>query len=106
MLIEIDGEEVEIADEDVLAYVEAMNAGKSAGNRFVFGIHVNHTQELAQMGDDISSFMTKIGGGEVEVQVSVNAKLAEVKDKVMGFTADAVGYVDDSEDDDDWEEDY
>lgn len=105
MLIEIDGEEVEIADEDVLAYVESMNAGKSAGNRFVFGIHVNHTQELARMGDDISSFMTKIGKGEVEVQVSVNAKLAEVKDKVMGFTADAVGYVDDSEDDE-WEEDY
>lgn len=103
MLIEIDGEEVEIADEDVLAYVDALNAGKAAGNRFVFGIHVNHTQELAQMGDDISSFMTKIGEGEVEVQVSVNAKLAEVKDKVMGFTADAIGFAIETEDDD-WEE--
>lgn len=87
MQVHIDGVDYEIPDEDVRAHIAELDGEAAEGNKYIFGIHVNHTRELGPMGDDIAQFMEKVGGGVVEVQVSVNAKLNEFKDKVMGFTA-------------------
>lgn len=116
MKVNVDGESFEIPDEDVRDYVEALDAeedGEAPGNKFIFGVHVHHSGELAKIGEDIKNFADTIGGGTIEVQVSINAKLAEFKDKVMGFTAhleDAIGDVqpteyDDYEDEEEYDED-
>lgn len=114
MMINIDGVDYEIEDQVMREYLAEVDAAgdvaEPEGNRYVFGIHVHRTEELAAMGDDISSFMRKVGEGSVEVQVSVNAKLAEPKkDMVVGFDLSAIGYTEPTEDDyyyDEEEEDY
>lgn len=98
MKVTIEGNTYDIPDDDVLEYADELRGEEGEGNRFVFGIHVTHTKELAAMGGDIADFMRTIGEGSAEVHVSVNAKLNEIKDKVMGFTTDAIGFVDDSDD--------
>ena len=99
MKVTIEGNTYDIPDDDVLEYADELRGEEGEGNRFVFGIHVTHTKELEVMGGDIAAFMRTIGEGSAEVHVSVNAKLDEIKDKVMGFTADAIGYVEATEDD-------
>ncbi|MCA1800234.1 MAG: hypothetical protein LC650_02980, partial [Actinobacteria bacterium] len=102
MKFHVDGEEFEIPDKDVKAYVEALDKVDEDAeieivppNKYVFGVNVTHTGELAKAGKDIRAFMDTIGEGEVEIQVSVNAKLNEFKDKVMGFNVErepAIGH--------------
>jgi hypothetical protein len=107
MKVNIDGEAFEIPDEDVKAYVEVLEAEESEielvpPNKYIFGVNVTHTGELMQAGHDIRAFIDIIGDGEVEVQVSVNAKLNEFKDKVVGFNVErepAIGFAVDTEDD-------
>lgn len=110
MIVKIDGEEYEIPDETVRAHIEMLDAEDDdevvPSNKYIFGVHVHHTKELSRIGDDIKRFTEKLGIGAIEVQVSVNAKLAEHKDMVVGFKPDAIGYVQESDDDDYWDDDY
>lgn len=121
MKFNVDGEDFEIPDKDVMAYVDDLRGGVTEDadielvppNKYIFGVNVTHTGELAKAGKDIRAFIDTIGDGEIEVQVSVNAKLAQFKDKVMGFTAhleDAIGDVEETEsdywDDEEEEEHY
>lgn len=108
MELKIDGEAYQVDDEVVRAYVEALDAEDPEieivpPNRYIFGVNVTHTGELAKAGRDIRAFIDTIGDGEVEVQVSVNAKLNEHKDMVVGFRVPqlepAIGDVEMTEDD-------
>lgn len=116
MKVNIDGENFEIPDEDVRDYVAALEAAEAEEsgieivppNKYIFGVNVTHTGELAKAGKDIRAFIDTIGDGEIEVQVSVNAKLNEFKDKVVGFNVErepAIGFAFDSEDEY-YEEEY
>src|SRR5690606_8390231 len=106
MRIEIDGEPFDLDDDMVREDVEQLDAedsGEPEGSRYVFGIHVTHTRELREMGDDIAAFMQTVGEGTFDVQVSVNAKLdapEEKKDFVVGFELPpAIGDVEYTEED-------
>lgn len=95
--VEIGGVEYELGDAPENEEIELVPP-----NKFLFGVHVKHTNELERMGDDIAKFMEKLGGGEMEVHVSVNAKLAEPG--VIGFHQEpAIGYMEETEADE-WEE--
>lgn len=88
MKFKVDGEDFEIPDKDVIDYVAALSDEEIEvvpPNKFIFGLNVSHTGELAKAGEDIRAFIDSVGDGEVEVQVSINAKLNEVKDMVVGF---------------------
>lgn len=115
MRVNIDGENFEIPDEDVVDYVAKLQAEESdielvPPNKYIFGVNVTHTGELAKAGRDIRAFIDTIGDGEVEVQVSVNAKLNEHKDMVVGFDLThlepAIGHVEPTEYDYDDDDDY
>lgn len=108
MRVEIEGEEFEIPDADVLAYAEGLATNGEEDfevvppNKFLFGVHVKDTSELKRMGADIAAFIDKLGGGEMEIQVSVNAKLAEPG--VIGFHQEpAIGYMEPTEADE-WDD--
>lgn len=63
-------------------------------NQFVLGIHVKHTGELASMQEDIADFINGLGGGQVVIQVAVNAPASS-----QGLTS-AIGFATEQEEED------